>query len=68
MSGAARQLRWGVTVSDPDQWSTPHREEAEESPHSSYDDWVVDKLEEVMWAAGGAFIVANPDLFRGGLA
>lgn len=65
MSATFRDLRFGITVADPDQWSPEHRAACEATgPDAYYDDWVVEQLTDAMRAAGQRWIDEHRDLFR----
>lgn len=61
MSRMLHRFQFAVTTHDPQYWTPEHLAEAERA--GDYDDWVLDKLDEVMREAGQRFIAANPDLF-----
>lgn len=67
MSPTLRRLEFAVTVEDVEHWPAEQRAAAEAEDGGSYDDWVVDQLDEAMRTAGEAFVKAHPDLFRSDL-
>lgn len=62
MSRTMLQRTYTFIINDSDRWSTEHRSAAEASGED-YDDWAASQLDQVMRAAGNAFIAEKPDLF-----
>jgi len=56
------KIPFSVTIRDSQHWTPENLEAAKDC--TDYDDWAANRLEEVMRAAGQAFVDANPDVYR----
>jgi hypothetical protein len=65
MSDTLRTTTWSVVVSRYEHQPAEIQDEAERTDRS-VDDVVLDRIEEVMHAAGQAYIDAHPEQFRRG--
>jgi hypothetical protein len=59
-----RSIELHFTVEDPEHWTSEHRNRCEAEIHArSYDDWVVNQLEDWVREAGMIWQRQHPDLF-----
>lgn len=61
MAATGLNLTYAVVIADVEHWSPEHRAQA--AAAGGYDDWVFERLDAVMRAAGEQFIREHPDLF-----
>jgi hypothetical protein len=66
MSAIFRGLHFIICIKGVEHWTLEHREAAiTDTIFPGYDDWALNKLNEVMKEAGQNFMHENPDLFTG---
>lgn len=70
MGRTQRDIRFSFIVEKYENWSQKHKDEFEaqvDTGFDSYDDWVYDKMAQVMEQAGLKLMEEKPDLFSGEL-
>lgn len=67
MSNMMVSFSFAVMVNEPEEWPAEDLEKADEDDAPTYQDWVADRLKQVMRKAGEEFMDDNPDLFYGSM-